>query len=59
MGTLTSPSTFGKFGLGGTGFWVDPERDVTFVMLRSGLLEHMNDTSKYQRISDMAAAAVI
>jgi CubicO group peptidase (beta-lactamase class C family) len=59
MGNLTSPGTYGKFGLGGTGFWVDPERDVTFVFLRSGLLEHLNDTAKYQRISDMAMAAIL
>jgi CubicO group peptidase (beta-lactamase class C family) len=59
MGNLTSPGTYGKFGLGGTGFWVDPERDVTFVFLRSGLLEHLNDTVRYQRISDMAMAAII
>jgi CubicO group peptidase (beta-lactamase class C family) len=59
MGNLTSPGTYGKFGLGGTGFWVDPERDVSFVFLRSGLLEHLNDTAQYQRISDMAMAAVI
>jgi CubicO group peptidase (beta-lactamase class C family) len=59
MGNLTSPSTYGKFGLGGTGFWVDPERDVTFVFLRSGLLEHLNDTVRYQRISDMAMASIL
>jgi CubicO group peptidase (beta-lactamase class C family) len=59
MGNLASPSTYGKFGLGGTGFWVDPERDVTFVFLRSGLLEYLNDTAKYQRISDMAMSAVL
>jgi CubicO group peptidase (beta-lactamase class C family) len=59
MGNLTSPGTYGKFGLGGTGFWVDPERDLTFVFLRSGLLEHLNDTAQYQRISDMAMAAII
>jgi CubicO group peptidase (beta-lactamase class C family) len=59
MGNLTSPRTFGKFGLGGMGFWVDPERDVTFVFLRSGLLEHLNDAGNYQRLSDMAIAAVI
>ena len=58
MGNLTSPRSFGKFGLGGTGFWVDPERDVTFVFLRSGLLEHLNDTVKSQRIADMVIAAV-
>ena len=59
MGTLTSSRTFGKFGLGGTGFWVDPEWDVTFVFLRSGLQEHFNDTTSYQRLSDMAIAAAI
>jgi CubicO group peptidase (beta-lactamase class C family) len=59
MGNLTSPRTFGKFGLGGMGFWVDPEREVTFVFLRSGLLEHFNDSTNYQRLSDMAIAAVI
>jgi CubicO group peptidase (beta-lactamase class C family) len=59
MGNFTSPGTFGKFGLGGMGFWVDPENDVTFVFLRSGLLEHFNDTVSYQRLSDMAIAAVI
>jgi hypothetical protein len=32
---------------------------VTFVFLRSGLLEHLNDAVNYQRISDMAIAAVI
>jgi CubicO group peptidase (beta-lactamase class C family) len=59
MGNLASTGTYGKFGLGGTGFWVDPEREVTFVFLRSGLLEHLNDTVRYQRISDMAIAAII
>jgi CubicO group peptidase (beta-lactamase class C family) len=59
MGNLTSAGTYGKFGLGGTGFWVDPEQDVTFVFLRSGLLEHLNDTVRYQRMSDMAMAAII
>ena len=58
MGNFTSPSTFGKFGLGGTGFWVDPERGVTYVFLRSGLLEHFNDIANYQRLSDMAISAV-
>jgi CubicO group peptidase (beta-lactamase class C family) len=59
LGNLTSPGTFGKFGLGGMGFWVDPERDVTFVFLRSGLMEHLGDAANYQRLSDMAIAAVV
>jgi CubicO group peptidase (beta-lactamase class C family) len=59
LGTLTSARTFGKFGQGGTGFWVDPENDVSFVFLRSGLLEHFVDYASYQKLSDMAIAAVI
>jgi CubicO group peptidase (beta-lactamase class C family) len=59
MGLLTSPRTFSKFGLGGTGFWVDPERDVTFVFLSAGLLEEYNNRCRLQRLSDMAMAAVI
>lgn len=59
MGNFTSSHTFGKFGLGGTGFWVDPDWGVTFIFLRSGLLEHYHDTVNYQRVSDMAITAVI
>ena len=59
MGNLTSPRTFGKFGLGGTGFWIDPERDITFVFLSAGLLEDYNNRVRFQRLSDMAMAALI
>jgi len=59
-GVKPPPANVGlDFQIRGTGFWVDPERDVTFVFLRSGLLEHMNDAIHYQQISDMAMAAMI
>lgn len=59
MGSLTSPRTFGKFGAGSTGFWVDPERDVTFVFMSVGLLDEYLNFLRFHRLSDMAMAAVI
>jgi CubicO group peptidase (beta-lactamase class C family) len=59
MGNLASPRTFGKYGMGATVFWVDPERDVTFVFLSAGLLEEYNNACRLQRLSDMATAAVV
>lgn len=58
MGSLVSPRTFGKFGAGSTGFWVDPERDVTFTFLSVGLLDEYTNFLRFQRLSDMAMAAV-
>jgi CubicO group peptidase (beta-lactamase class C family) len=58
LGSLSSPRTFGKYGMGGTMFWVDPERDVTFVFLATGLLEEYNNACRLQRLSDMVMAAV-
>ena len=54
MGSLTSPGTFGKFGAGSTGFWVDPEWDVTFIFLSVGLLDEYDNFMRLQRLADMA-----
>lgn len=59
LGTLTSPHTFGKFGAGSTGFWIDPECDVTFIFLSVGLLDEYYNFMRFQRLADMAMAAVI
>ena len=59
MGILTSPSTYGRFGAGSMAFWVDPERDLTFVFLSAGELGDYENTLRLQRLSDMATAAVI
>ena len=37
-GRSPSPRTFGNYGAGSTIFWVDPERDLTFVVLTAGVL---------------------
>ncbi|MEW6440126.1 MAG: serine hydrolase domain-containing protein [bacterium] len=58
FGLLASPRTFGSIGIGSTVFWVDPERQLTFVCLTSGLLEEGPSWNRFQRLSDLAIAAV-
>ena len=58
FGTLASPGTFGNYGAGTSLFWVDPERDLTFVFLSAGLLEHNANVERFQRLSDMVISAV-
>jgi CubicO group peptidase (beta-lactamase class C family) len=57
FGTLTSPSTFGNYGAGSALFWVDPERNVTFVCLTAGVMESNDNIERFQRLSDIAIAA--
>lgn len=59
FGTMASPGTFGGIGAGSTLFWVDPERDLTFVCLTTGLLEESHSVDRFQRLSDLVHAAVI
>jgi CubicO group peptidase (beta-lactamase class C family) len=53
FGSLASPGTFGGFGLGSTTLWIDPERDVTFVALTSGLMERIDSILRFQTLSDI------
>jgi len=46
-------------GAGSTLFWVDPERDLTFVFLSAGLLEDGRSILRHQRLSDMVIASVV
>jgi CubicO group peptidase (beta-lactamase class C family) len=59
FGTLASPGTFGNYGAGTTLFWVDPERDITFVCLSAGLMESNANTERFQRLSDIVHAAAL
>lgn len=59
IGTLTSPRTFGATGISSTTMWIDPERDVSFVALTSGFMEQLNSWLRYQRLSDVALAALV
>jgi CubicO group peptidase (beta-lactamase class C family) len=59
MGNFSSPSTYGRFGAGSMAFWVDPERDLTFVFLSAGELGDYENTLRLQRLSDMVTAAAL
>lgn len=59
LGTLTSARTFGNHGAGATVFWVDPERDVSFVLLTAGSMEESENYLRCQRLSDLAICAAV
>jgi len=59
FGTLTSPETFGNHGAGTTLFWVDPELDMSFVGLTTGVMNSDVNIERWQRLSDLAVSAVV
>lgn len=59
FGTLASPGTFGAHGAGTTIFWVDPERDISFVGLMTGLMTTIDNLYRWQRLSDIVLAAAV
>ena len=59
FGTLPSPGTYGNYGSGSTLFWVDPETDLTFVYLSAGIMQQAPNIERFQRLSDIAASAVL
>ncbi|UZF48403.1 serine hydrolase domain-containing protein [Rhodococcus rhodochrous] len=59
FGATASPRTHGNYGAGSTLFWVDPERDLTFVCLTSGVMEEGDNLARFQRLSTMAVAAAV
>jgi len=58
FGMTNSPGAFGHPGAGSTLFWVDPERALTFVLLTAGLIEETSSVERFQRLSDLAIAAL-
>src|SRR3546814_6002685 len=36
FGMLNSPGTFGHMGAGSTGFWIDPEYELSYALLTTG-----------------------
>ncbi len=57
-GALTSSQTCGNDGAGTT-LLVDPERDVTFVCISSGVMDNNENIEPFQRLSDIAISAAI
>jgi len=59
LGITTSPGTYSGQGAGSTLFWVDPDRDLTFVCLTAGVIEDSDNIMRFQKLSDMVVAAVV
>ncbi|SMQ74792.1 serine hydrolase domain-containing protein [Agreia sp. VKM Ac-1783] len=59
FGTMASAGTFGGYGAGSSQFWIDPERDLTFVCMTAGVLGEADNVRRFQRLSDMALAAAV
>jgi CubicO group peptidase (beta-lactamase class C family) len=59
FGATASPDTFGGLGAGSTMFWVDPQRELCFVCLTTGVLEDSRNFERMHRLSDMVLASVI
>jgi CubicO group peptidase (beta-lactamase class C family) len=59
FGTLTSAETFGNHGAGTTLFWVDPELDLSFVGLTTGVMNSDVNIERWQRLSDIAVSAAV
>jgi CubicO group peptidase (beta-lactamase class C family) len=59
FGSLASSSTFGAHGAGTTIFWVDPERDISFVGLMTGLMKTIDNLWRWERLSDIVHSAAL
>ncbi|MEU6526558.1 serine hydrolase domain-containing protein [Streptomyces sp. NPDC046924] len=59
FGPFTSQRTHGNYGAGSSLFWVDPERDLTFVFLSAGVMEESENVARFQKLSTMAVAAAL
>lgn len=59
FGQLSSAGTFGGIGTGSTCFWIDPERELTYVFLSAGLMEDSYSWERHQRYSDLVQSAVV
>lgn len=58
FGALNSPQSFGGVGAGSTAFWVDPERELSFALLSTGLMEDSFHIERVGALSDMVIASM-
>ena len=58
FGSLASARTFGGVGAGSTTFHIDPEKELSYAFLSTGLLEESRSTERHQRISNLVHAAM-
>lgn len=55
---LGRPGTLGGWGAGTSVFWIEPNRDMCFVLITVGSLEDSDHLQRSQRLGDVALAAV-
>ncbi|MGR8920945.1 MAG: hypothetical protein ACU85V_15125 [Gammaproteobacteria bacterium] len=58
MSNFCSPRSFCGWGAGSTCFWVDPELDLTFSFLSTGLMEETYHIERVQRLGDLVITAM-
>lgn len=59
FGSLATPRTFGGVGAGSTAFFVDPERDLFYAFLSTGLLEESRSMERHQCLADLVFASIV
>ena len=59
FGVLNSPRTFGGFGAGSTGFWIDPERELSLAFLSAGLMEDSYHFERMGVLSDLVLSSMV
>ncbi len=59
IASLASAGSYGGWGLGSMGFWVDPEREMTFVALTFGIMERIRNLLRFQPLGDMVILSLV
>jgi CubicO group peptidase (beta-lactamase class C family) len=59
FGVLNSAGTFGHMGAGSTGFWIDPEHELSYALLTTGLLEESHNLERTALLSDLVVSALV
>ncbi len=56
---MNSPISFAGLGAGSTGFWVDPELDLSFAFLSTGLMEDSYHFERLGTLSDLIVSSIV
>jgi CubicO group peptidase (beta-lactamase class C family) len=56
---LNSTNTFGGFGAGSNGLWVDPVHQLSFSFLSTGLLEDSYHMERTALLCDLVMSALV
>ncbi len=56
---LNSPNIIAGMGAGGTAFWVDPQSNLSFTFLSTGLMDASHHQERLGILSDLVLAAIV